>query len=134
MSLKKSNKKATKTSMKKTIQSAQFKEKTRAIKERQSRAEIFQTIAANTGIKRIDVEAVFDEMAKLVKSHLAKKGSGEIIIPKLGLKIRKVRRKATKQRTMVSPLTGTEVVIPSKPARDDVKLVVLKPLKEAVAP
>ena len=132
MSLKKSNKKANKTSMKKTIQSAQYKDKARAIKERQSRAEIFQTIAANTGIKRIDVEAVFDEMAKLVKSHLAKKGSGEIIIPKLGLKIRKVRRKATKERTMVSPLTGTEVVIPSKPARDDVKLVVLKPLKEAV--
>ncbi|MCS5709713.1 HU family DNA-binding protein [Candidatus Berkiella cookevillensis] len=125
-------KKSTKTSMKKNIQSAQFKEKTRAIKERQSRAEIFQHIANETGIKRIDVEAVFDVMAKLVKSHLAKKGSGEIIIPKLGLKIRKVRRKATKERTMISPLTGSEVVIPSKPARDDVKLVVLKPLKEAV--
>ncbi|MGE4348487.1 MAG: hypothetical protein AB7D28_01835 [Candidatus Berkiella sp.] len=64
-------KKSTKTSMKKNIQSAQFKEKTRAIKERQSRAEIFQHIANETGIKRIDVEAVFDVMAKLVKSHLA---------------------------------------------------------------
>lgn len=104
----------------------------RAVKERQSRAEIFQHIANETGIKRIHVEAVFDEMAKLIKAHLKKQGSGEIIIPKLGLKIRKVRKKATKVRTMISPLTGTEVTIPSKPARDDVKIVALKPLKEAV--
>lgn len=126
------SRKTTKKTVKRNMQSAQYKERVRAVKERQSRAEIFQHIAKETGIKRIDVEAVFDEMAKLIKSHLAKKGSGEIIIPKLGLKIRKVRRKATKQRTMISPLTGTEVVIPSKPARDDVKLVILKPLKEAV--
>tara|TARA_R110002110_G_scaffold65206_4_gene180048 strand:- start:133907 stop:134302 length:396 start_codon:yes stop_codon:yes gene_type:complete len=125
--------KATKSTMKrKTVQSSQKKERVRAIKERQSRAEIFQHIAMDTDIKRVDVEAVFDSLAKLVKAHLKKQGSGEIILPKLGLKIRKVRRKATKQRKMVSPLTGTEVVIPSKPARDDVKLVVLKSLKEAV--
>jgi len=126
-------KKAIKSTMKrKTVQSSQKKERVRAIKERQSRAEIFQHIAMDTNIKRVDVEAVFDSLAKLVKAHLKKQGSGEIILPKLGLKIRKVRRKATKQRKMVSPLTGTEVVIPSKPARDDVKLVVLKSLKEAV--
>ncbi len=126
-------KKAIKSTMKrKTVQSSQKKERVRAIKERQSRAEIFQHIAMETDIKRVDVEAVFDSLAKLVKAHLKKQGSGEIILPKLGLKIRKVRRKATKQRKMVSPLTGTEVVIPSKPARDDVKLVVLKSLKEAV--
>lgn len=126
-------KKAIKSTMKrKTVQSSQKKERIRAIKERQSRAEIFQHIAMDTDIKRVDVEAVFDSLAKLVKAHLKKQGSGEIILPKLGLKIRKVRRKATKQRKMVSPLTGTEVVIPSKPARDDVKLVVLKSLKEAV--
>lgn len=126
-------KKTTKSMMKrKTVQSAQKRERVRAIKERQSRAEIFQHIAMDTNIKRVDVEAVFDSLAKLIKSHLKKQGSGEIILPKLGLKIKKVRRKATKQRKMVSPLTGTEVVIPSKPARDDVKLVVLKSLKEAV--
>lgn len=125
--------KATKSTMKrKTVQSSQKKERIRAVKERQSRAEIFQHIAMDTDIKRVDVEAVFDSLVKLVKAHLKKQGSGEIILPKLGLKIRKVRRKATKQRKMVSPLTGSEVVIPSKPARDDVKLVVLKSLKEAV--
>jgi|GEM_PF-5094643 nucleoid DNA-binding protein len=102
------------------------------IKERQTRVEILQTISDRTGLKRVEVELVFTELADMVKSHMSKKGSGEIMIPKLGLKIRKVRRKPTKKRKMVSPLTGDEVVIPSKPARDDIKLVALKSLKESV--
>lgn len=101
-------------------------------KERQTRIEILQHISDETGLKRVEVEAVFTEMAKLVKSHMKKQGSGEIILPKLGLKIRKVRRKPTKKRTMVSPLTGQQVVIPPKPARDDIKLIALKGLKESL--
>lgn len=102
------------------------------IKDRQTRIEILQHISDETGLKRIEVEAVFTEMAKLVKAHMKKQGSGEVMIPKLGLKIRKVRRKPTKKRTMVSPLTGQEVTIPPKPARDDIKLIALKGLKESL--
>lgn len=102
------------------------------VKDRQTRIEILQHISDTTGLKRVEVEAVFTEMAQLIRSHMKKQGSGEIMIPKLGLKIRKVRRKPTKKRTMVSPLTGQEVVIPSKPARDDIKLVALKGLKESL--
>lgn len=101
------------------------------IKDRQTRIEILQTISDNTGLKRVEVEAVFTEMAKLVKAHMKKQGSGEIMVPKL-VKIRKIRRKPTKGRTMVSPLTGQEVVIPPKPARDDIKLIALKGLKESI--
>ena len=104
----------------------------KAIKDRQTRIEILQTISDTTGLKRVEVEAVFTEMAKLVKAHMKKQGSGEVMIPKMGLKIRKVRRKPTKKRTMVSPLTGQEVVIPPKPARDDIKLIALKGLKESL--
>lgn len=106
--------------------------RTKAIKDKQTRIEILQTISDSTGLKRVEVEAVFTEMAKLVKAHMKKQGSGEIMIPKMGLKIRKVRRKPTKKRVMVSPLTGKEVVIPPKPARDDIKLVALKGLKESL--
>lgn len=104
----------------------------KAIKDKQTRIEILQTISEQTGLKRVEVEAVFTEMAKLVKGHMKKQGSGEVMIPKLGLKIRKVRRKPTKKRVMVSPLTGKEVVIPPKPARDDIKLIALKGLKESL--
>lgn len=104
----------------------------KASKERQTRMQILQSISDTTGLKRVEVEAVFTEFAKLVKSHMKKQGSGEVMVPKLGLKIRKVRRKPTKKRTMVSPLTGKEVVIPPKPARDDIKLIALKGLKESL--
>ena len=104
-----------------------------AIKERQSRLQILQTISDNTGLKRVDVESVFSEMKKIIEGHMKKNGSGEVMIPKLGVKLRRIRRKPTKKRMMVSPLTGQEVTIPSKPARDDIKLVAMKALKESLS-
>ncbi len=106
--------------------------KVKPIKSRMSRNEIIQTIADETGLRRVDVDLVFDSLADLVKSHMKARGSGEFMIPKIGLKIKRIKRKATKQRKMVSPLTNQEVLIPSKPARWDVKLIALKVLKEAV--
>ena len=105
--------------------------KIKPIKDRQTRMEILQIISDKTGLKRVDVEAVFTVMAEIIKGHMKKNGSGEITVP-LGLKVRRVRRKPTKKRTMVSPLTGQEVVIPPKPARDDIKLIALKRLKESL--
>jgi hypothetical protein len=101
-------------------------------KDKQTRVEILQAIAENTGLKRVEVEAVFTEMAGIIKSHMKKRGSGEVLVPKLGIKIRRIHRKATKKRTMMSPLTGQEVVIAAKPAREDVKIMALKVLKETV--
>jgi len=106
--------------------------KIKPIKERMSRAEIIQTIADETGLKRSDVDLVFESLGDLVKSHMKARGSGEFMIPKIGVKIKRIRRKPTKQRQMVSPLTQQEVIIPSKPARWDVKLVALKFLKDAI--
>ncbi len=114
------------------VESKLLLSRTKAIKDKQTRIEILQTISEQTGLKRVEVEAVFTELSKLVKAHMKKQGSGEFMIPKMGLKILKVRRKPTKKRVMVSPLTGKEVVIPPKPARDDIKLIALKGLKEAL--
>lgn len=127
-----SGQKAKKTNTSKKIISAEKQSKTKAIKDKQTRVEILQYLSDKTGLKRVQVEAVFDEMAAVIRAHMKKQGSGEVLIPKLGLKIRKIRRKATKKRVMVSPLTGQEVVIPPKPVRDDIKVIALKPLKEAI--
>lgn len=130
--LRQKTKRATSKKKSQNLGDAKMAARVKPVKDRQTRIEILQHISDTTGLKRVEVEAVFTEMAQLVKSHMKKSGSGEIMIPKLGLKIRKVRRKPTKKRTMVSPLTGQEVVIPSKPARDDIKLVALKGLKESL--
>jgi nucleoid DNA-binding protein len=106
--------------------------KVKPIKARMSRNEIIQSIADETGLKRVDIDLVFDSLADLIKSHMKTRGSGEFMIPKIGLKIKRVRRKATKQRQMLSPLTQQDVIIPSKPARWDIKLIALKTLKDSV--
>ena len=99
------------------------------IPERQTRSQIYQEIAASTGLKRREVEAVFDAMRQLAARHLAPAGSGQFSIPGL-VKIKRVMRGQTKKRMMLSPLTKTLVEIPSKPSRPDVKFTALKPLKD----
>jgi len=102
-------------------------------REKQTRIEILRTLADSTGLPKVQVESVFTALAELLHSHLRKKGSGEFTVPMAGIKIRRVKKKATKSRKMVSPLTGQEVEIPGKPSRLAVKLTALKPLKAAVA-
>lgn len=101
-------------------------------KDKQTRTEIFHTIAENTRLSKTQVEHVFDELNRLIEGHLKKRGSGEFIIPKTGIKLRRIKKKPSKERTMVSPLTGKEVTISAKPARLSVKLTALKVLKEVV--
>lgn len=99
------------------------------IKERQTRVEVYKAIAEDTGLKRTEVEAVFSSLGRIVNGHMKKQGSGQVSVAGL-VKIKRIMRKRTKKRRMVSPLTGTEVEIPAKPARADVKLIPLKALKE----
>lgn len=101
-------------------------------KEKQTRIEILQTIASITDLSKTQVEAVFATVTELLQNHMKKKGSGEFTIPMTGIKIRRIKKKATKARNMVSPLTKQEVVIPAKPARSAIKLTALKSLKTAV--
>lgn len=101
-------------------------------KEKQTRIEILRTLSETTGLARNEVESVFSSLTDMIISHMRKKGSGEFTIPMTGIKVRRVKKKATKARKMVSPLTGQEVTIAGKPARHAVKISALKVLKEAV--
>lgn len=101
-------------------------------KDKQTRVEILQTLAEQTNLTRVQVESLFDAMNKVIAGHMKKRGSGEFTIPKTGIKLRRIKKKPTKARRMVSPLTGQEVVIASKPARYAVKLTALKTLKEMI--
>lgn len=114
------------------IKTVKPKIKVAVYKDKQTRTQIFQTISENTHLNKNQIEGVFDELNRLIEGHLKKRGSGEFIIPKTGIKLRRVKKKPTKERTMVSPLTGKEVTISAKPARLSVKLTALKVLKEVV--
>lgn len=112
---------------KKTIQKKQIMGR-----EKQTRMQIVRSIAEETKLSNMHVTAVFSVLGDLLHAHMHKRGSGEFIIPFVGIKVKRVKKKATKSRTMVSPLTGQEAVIPGKPARHAIKLTALKPLKKAI--
>ena len=100
--------------------------------KKQTRIEILRSIADMTGLPKVKVESVLSTLATLLHSHMRKPGSGEFTVPVVGIKVRRVKKKAKKARKILSPLTGQEALIPGKPIRMVIKLTALKPLKLAV--
>lgn len=96
-----------------------------------SKSDTYREIAEKTGLNRRQIDAVFGEMAGLIKRDLGKRGPGVFTIPGL-LKIKVVRKPATKARKGVNPFTGEEMMFKAKPARNVVKASPLKALKDMV--
>lgn len=92
---------------------------------------ILNEIAGATDLTRKQVDAVIEELEALIKRHINKKGVGEFTLPGL-LKVRAVKRPATKKRVGRNPATGAEIMIPAKPASIRVRVAALKRLKEMV--
>lgn len=92
-----------------------------------TKSEIIATIADKTGLTKKDVGAVFDQLNAVIKKSL--KGAGEFTVPGL-VKMRVVKKPATKSRPGVNPFTGEAITIKAKPARKAVKVTALKGLKD----
>jgi nucleoid DNA-binding protein len=102
-----------------------------AIKEPLTKAQLLATLAENTGLTKKDVTGVLDELSLVINRHLKKRGAGQFTMPGL-MKIKTVRRPATKARKGTNPFTGQETVFKAKPARTVVKVQPLKGLKDMV--
>lgn len=102
----------------------------KAVKPR-SKTETYREISDKTGLTRKQIDAVFDNMAGLIKKDLGKRGPGVFTIPGL-LKIKVVRKPATKARKGINPFTKEPTVFKAKPARNVVKAQPLKALKDMV--
>src|SRR5262245_1849500 len=96
-----------------------------------SKTVIFQRLADATKLPKKDVANVFDELAKLIKAELGKKGPGVITLPGL-LKLKRHEKKATKARKGRNPQTGAEITIAAKPKRTVVRALPLKVMHEMV--
>tara|TARA_A100001037_G_scaffold81572_3_gene73624 strand:- start:20166 stop:20543 length:378 start_codon:yes stop_codon:yes gene_type:complete len=103
-----------------------------AISKKMTKTGILAEIAENTDLTRAQVGAVLDELEILIERHIKKRGAGEFTLPGL-LKIRSVKRPATKKRMGRNPATGEEIVIGPKPASIRVRVTALKRLKEMVS-
>ncbi|MHB8424260.1 MAG: HU family DNA-binding protein [Gammaproteobacteria bacterium] len=94
-----------------------------------TKSETYAYLAHATDLSRKQVAAVFEGLAGLVGKSIGKKGPGVYVVPGL-MKIRVVRKPATKAREGINPFTGQPTIFKAKPARNVVKIQALKALKE----
>ena len=92
---------------------------------------ILNEVAMGAMVTRKQVGAVIDEIESLISRHIKKGAVGEFTLPGL-LKVRAVKRPATKKRMGRNPATGQEIMIGAKPASIRVRVTALKRLKGMV--
>jgi len=97
-----------------------------AIASKQTKAQVLESLAEETGLPRSQIRSVLAALSDLAKRHMMESGSGEFVVPDVGVKIRRVHRKARMAR---NPITGEAISVPAKTA---VKATCLKSLKDAV--
>lgn len=104
------------------------KGKTTVVREQFTKTQLLATLAENTGLTKKDVGAVLSELSVIMERHLKKRAVGQFTLPGL-LKVKTIKKPATKARKMISPFTGEEITVAAKPARTTVKVQPLKALK-----
>lgn len=125
---KKAKKKTTKKkSGTKTTKSVAIK----ATKTPHTKSVLYAEIADRTDLTKKQVGGVFEELVSIVNSHVKRNAVGIFTLPGM-LKIKVVRKPATKARKGINPFTGEPTIFKAKPARNVVKIQALKALKEMV--
>ena len=101
----------------------------KAIKEPLTKSVMFSELAERTELSKKQITLVFDELQNLINGHVKRNAAGIFTLPGL-LKIKVVRKPATKSRKGINPFTGEPAVFKAKPARNVIKVQALKALKE----
>ena len=99
-------------------------------KKPMTKSQILTGLAEATELSKKDIEKVFDALTSMINDGI-RKTDDVFVIPGL-LKIRNIRKKATKARQGVNPKTGEPIEIAARPATNVVKVSALKNLKEMV--
>jgi nucleoid DNA-binding protein len=96
-----------------------------------TKGEIFAKVAETSGLTKKQVASVFEALTELIKDHLGKKGPKVFVVPGL-LKLKVVHKPATKAKQGINPFNKQPMMYKAKPARNVVKALPLKSLKEMV--
>jgi len=110
---------------------AKKKKKTAAPAKAMTKTEIVTALAEGTGLSKKEIVSVFDELSTLIGKNLGRRGPGIFNMPGL-MKVKVIRKPATKARKGINPFTKEETVFKAKPARNVVKVLPLKALKDMV--
>ena len=99
--------------------------------KRLTKAQVITEIAAAVDLDKKTVNRTFDALSDLIRKQMAGRGPGEFVIPGL-VKLRVVKKPATKERQGINPFTKEPITIPAKPASKKVRATALKALKDLV--
>jgi nucleoid DNA-binding protein len=94
-----------------------------------TKSEILAQVSKDTELSRKQVSEVFESLNGIIKKSL--RGNGLFTLPGL-LKLKVVKRPATKSREGVNPFTGEKMTFKAKPASKKVRALPLKNLKAFV--
>lgn len=101
----------------------------KAIKEPFTKSQLFTELAERTELKKKEIVMVFEELSNIINGHVRKNGAGVFTVPGL-MKVKVVRKPATKARPGINPFTGEATIFKAKKARNVVKVQPLKALKD----
>ena len=94
-----------------------------------TKVELANELAEETGLTRIQVTAILNELPQVIQRQLS--SVGVFNLPGL-LKVKKVRKAARAERDGINPFTGEPTTFKAKPAYNGIKVTPLKALKEMV--
>jgi DNA-binding protein HU-beta len=94
-----------------------------------TKSAIVAQICKDTELSRKEVAAVFDSLNGIIKKSL--RGPGVFTLPGL-LKMKVIKKPATKEREGMNPFTKEKMIFKAKPASKKVRVLPLKSLKALV--
>ena len=101
------------------------------VKKPMTKSEILTALTESSELSKKEVAGLLEDLAALIGKNLSRRGAGVFTIPGL-MKIKVVRKPATKARKGINPFTKEETIFKAKPARNVVKILPLKGLKDMV--
>jgi nucleoid DNA-binding protein len=99
--------------------------------KRMKKAQIMAEMAESMEINKKTAALFFKKLQDLIKQQLSRSGPGEFIIPGI-IKLKAVKKPATKEREIINPFTKQPMTVKAKPASKKVKSTALKALKDLI--
>jgi DNA-binding protein HU-beta len=99
--------------------------------KRLTKAQVISELSESTELDKKSINRVFEGLTELIKKQLGPRGPGEFVIPGL-LKLRAVKKPATKDRPGINPFTKEPITIKGKPASKKIRATALKQLKDLI--
>jgi len=99
--------------------------------KRLTKSQVVSELAELTELDKKSINRVFDGLTEIIKKQLGSRGPGEFVIPGL-LKLKAVKKPATKDRPGINPFTKQPIIIKAKPASKKIRASALKVLKDLI--